>query len=47
MEDVLICEDCGAEGATKGICPYAEELYDQEVEVCLCDECYYQRSMDI
>ena len=46
-KEVLICEDCGEEGAIKGICPYAEEIHDQEVEVCLCQECYYQRSMDI
>ena len=44
----LICEGCGTtEGVTSGFCPYAKDIYDEEVEADLCDECYGNRCDDI
>ena len=40
------CEDCGKDGVMT-ICPYVMEIFDEEIEVCLCDECYSERCYEI
>ena len=44
-DENLICEDCGDVGK-ETICPYQLELYDNEVEVVLCDSCERERYYD-
>ena len=46
---MLKCEDCGkvSEEVEKGVCPYAEEVYDEKEECQLCPDCYHERCMDI
>lgn len=46
-EDKLKCEDCGKLGAHRTICPYAEEIGGEQVDITVCDNCYHQRAMDI
>jgi hypothetical protein len=41
------CIDCGKAGASHGPCPFAAEIYDDETPVWLCDDCRYERAMDI
>lgn len=41
------CDDCGCEGATYRLDPYAEEMWDREEYCWLCDDCYHERCMDI
>jgi len=44
----LVCEDCGTtKDVTKGICPYQQDVNNEEVEAILCDKCYYERCQDI
>jgi len=45
----LTCDDCGEEGADVEAtnCPFAKEVYDDFIEMNLCDECYQERMMDI
>ena len=45
----LTCDDCGKcdETVQKTICPFSYEIYDEIIEVTLCDECYGYRSDDI
>jgi hypothetical protein len=44
----MICEKCGGtEGVEEVIDPYAKELYDSEVWMDLCEECYSDRVNDI
>lgn len=44
----LVCQDCGTkEKVTKTTCPYAYEIYGEEVEIVVCDECYRERWWDI
>ncbi len=44
---VDLCEDCKKKEGTLHFCPYQLEINDKEVEVCLCDDCYHERCMDI
>lgn len=41
------CDDCGCEGATYRLDPYAEEMWDKENYCWLCDECAHQRAMEV
>jgi DNA (cytosine-5)-methyltransferase 1 len=41
------CDDCGNIGATDGICPYAQDIHEEEIECCLCVNCYSDRAGDI
>jgi hypothetical protein len=43
------CEDCGHEkpDVHKTTCPFADDVYGEVVEVCLCDDCYQERVNDI
>jgi hypothetical protein len=42
------CEDCGTYiNVNLTICPYADDVYGEEVEVYLCEECEAERAMDI
>jgi hypothetical protein len=45
----LKCEDCGKIGddVEVTICPFAQEIHDEEIEVTICDDCYHERCMDI
>jgi hypothetical protein len=44
----LICDDCGTdEGVEETICPYANEINNQIIDVDLCEECKQQRAEDI
>lgn len=49
MEEFLKCEDCGVQNETviTTICPYAQEITDEEIEVDLCPDCYDERCMYI
>jgi len=46
---MMKCDDCykDKEDVKKTTCPYAEEIADEKVECDLCDDCYYERCMDI
>ena len=35
------------EDTKETICPYAEEIHEEKIECKLCDDCYYERCMDI
>lgn len=45
----MICEDCKKEkpDVKETTCPYAEDIHGTVQEATLCNECYYQRCMDI
>ena len=49
MDELLVCEDCGKarEDAKATTCPYAEEINETIINVVLCGDCHYERSMDI
>jgi len=49
MEEFLICEDCGRSDSTveESFCPFAEEIYGEEIDVVLCIDCYNERADDI
>ena len=49
VSDDLKCEDCGAVDDTveEKLCPYASDLYDENIVIVVCEECYHQRAMDI
>jgi hypothetical protein len=49
MGDFLKCQDCGKENETvcECLCPYAEDVNEEEIEIVVCDECYRKRSDDI
>jgi len=42
------CEDCGKESdnLTLTTCPYNWGIYNEEVIVCICDDCYQKRAND-
>lgn len=42
-----ICESCGQPGGEWVTDPYAAELYDEEVMMCLCGGCYEERVLEI
>lgn len=43
----MACDDCGKEGGVKMLCPYAQEINEEEIEVILCKPCEYERCMAI
>lgn len=43
----MICEDCGSKEGEVGICPYADDIYNEQVACILCKSCYHERCMDI
>lgn len=45
----MICDDCGKdkEDVEDTICPYEADINEEEVDCRLCEDCYYERSMDI
>jgi len=49
VSEPLVCQDCGKVGGDveEGLCPFALDVYDDEVEVVLCDDCRYERAMDV
>lgn len=52
MQDLTnehICEDCGKdkEDTRERECPFAKEIYDNEVLVKICNDCACERAMDI
>jgi len=49
MSEELTCEDCGARDETVEIvyCPYAQDIYDELIEVTICSKCCEQRALDV
>jgi hypothetical protein len=49
MEEKMVCEDCGGsdDSVVSRECPFVREIYDTHQEAVICDECNYQRCMDI
>ena len=49
MKDYLQCDDCGQikEDVEHTVCPYAEDIHGEIVEVILCGDCFHERCMDI
>jgi hypothetical protein len=45
-DEICACERCGKPGK-ECIDPFLKEVHDEEVERCLCDECYQNRVDDI
>lgn len=44
----LKCDDCGTtENVQETICPYAQEIHDEIIDMNLCDDCLEQRAGDI
>ena len=45
----LVCEDCGCTDDTviETICPYQQDINNEEVPATLCDNCHYERCQDI
>lgn len=45
----MICERCGLDRTD--VCvrldPYSLEIYDERIEMTLCDDCYQERADDI
>jgi hypothetical protein len=42
------CDDCGTtDGVTYTLCPYAMEIYNEEIPLYLCENCYQIRCEDI
>lgn len=43
------CQDCNKEDDTvhETVCPFVKEIYDEEVQVIIRDNCYHERCMDI
>jgi len=49
---MMVCEDCGTEGdednrVNETVCPFAEEIHGETVEVTLCARCEEKRAGDI
>jgi hypothetical protein len=46
---MLQCEDCGKYklDVKKTICPYAEEVDDKIEDICVCNDCWEERSDNI
>jgi hypothetical protein len=49
MKDVetQICESCGEQEGALVIDPYIDEVYDEQVLKCLCDNCFQESLWDI
>ena len=45
----LTCEECGAKDDTvnETICPFQEGMFNREIDVTLCNECYRDRVQNI
>ena len=45
----MICEDCGKDkdDVEETFCPFAQEIWDEDVEIVVCGDCYKERAMDI
>lgn len=41
------CDDCGCEGATYRLDPYADEMWGRKEYCWLCDDCAHERAMDV
>ena len=43
------CDDCNKEddSVIETLCPYAEDVQEESIEVKLCDYCYQERCYDI
>jgi len=45
------CERCGKDNTqvliSKSIDPYIREMFGEEIEITLCDECYSDRVMSV
>jgi hypothetical protein len=47
-DEELKCEQCqSTKGVTIGPDPFVQEIYDKEVIVTLCEDCYHEACMDI
>jgi len=48
-EEILTCDDCGKSGndVKKTTCPYASDIYNEEIACTLCSDCVHERAMDI
>ncbi len=44
---VDMCSHCGKNPAGSGLCPFAEEINNEEVECDCCDACREQCALDI
>lgn len=43
----LKCQDCGTtEGVERTLCPYADEIHNQQIKIKVCKRCYRERYMD-
>lgn len=49
MSEFLVCEECGIENNTveARIDPYIRDLFGEEIEIIVCDNCYTKMSDDI
>jgi hypothetical protein len=49
MEEIEleICEKCGKKEGAWVIDPYIDEVYDEQVLKCLCDNCFQESLWDI
>ena len=45
----LKCQDCGKidDTVTETTCPYAMEMFNNIVNIVVCDNCYYERVLDV
>lgn len=48
-KDFYTCEGCGKSDETVELTsdPYALELYDEDIDMCLCPDCHHERCMDV
>ena len=46
FEECPCCGKTNSEVTTK-LDPFALEIYNEEIEMTACEECFYQRAMDI
>jgi hypothetical protein len=44
----LKCEDCEEvrEDVKETLCPFVQEIHDEDVPATLCEDCYHERCMD-
>ena len=40
-DNIKKCERCGKENANTVVNPYIKDMTGEEVEITLCDDCYY------
>lgn len=47
-KEEIKCFDCGTtKDVTQTICPFADEIYDDQIKMTLCSDCYHERCMEI